>query len=380
MSKGQKLAKLLARRKTEDLQEGPGLHEAAMEAAKRGDTGGALSMLKKLQKLLQLSDEEFGRMLGQGAQGRDSVLDRRTVDSPMRKAEGGEVERPKLSRLQAIGRSLAGAVPFKGQDPEFVEYYGDIPSHLKTSLKSQWWGINPTTDELEYAGPLSDTVHAPYPDEELLRYDPETYHDMVENFNTRREQTNAIPGIVDDSVSLLGLLGVANPETQETALERVGVLEDRLRAEEGIGPPEGFPQHMASAAGFMLGQLPVPSSLIKGAIKPGGEAGSRLKQMLTATPKFGAEFLSPIIDPKVGNYLGGALFGGTLGTVLDSEDSEDIPLDIQALVEKAEAGDEEAYNELQALYDEYLEQQTELDERRESNRQLLNQIGKSGAF
>jgi len=104
---------------------------------------------------------------------------------------------------------------------------------------------------------------------------------------------------------------------------------------------------------------------------------ARTGRILGATPKAGVEFLSPIIEPRIGNYVAGALFGGGIGTLVEPGE---IPPDIQDLVSAAEAGDEEAYNQLVQIYEEYQAQQEETARRQESSEQTLEQIGQSGAF
>ena len=91
------------------LKEGPGAYEAAMAAAKAGDTESALNYLRQLQELLQLSDEDFSKMIGQGIDREPQVKFNPPVDpdldtpiggykeqrgpgSPMRKAAGGKIK------------------------------------------------------------------------------------------------------------------------------------------------------------------------------------------------------------------------------------------------------------------------------------------------
>ena len=77
-------------------------------------------------------------------------------------AEGGEVKKEKTAKdyLRALGRSLAGAVP--GTSENFHQFGEDIGGQIYrkgalpvAGFKTQWWGINPSTGELEYAGPFS---------------------------------------------------------------------------------------------------------------------------------------------------------------------------------------------------------------------------------
>ncbi|HUW45518.1 MAG TPA: twin-arginine translocation signal domain-containing protein, partial [Dehalococcoidia bacterium] len=111
-SKVEKAGGGLIRKGLKQYQKGPGLHEAAMEAAKAGDADKALEYLKQLQDILQLSDEDFSKMLGaqfdRGPQSSKYVpevdpdldapiggykADQRDPDSRMRKAGGGPIDK-----------------------------------------------------------------------------------------------------------------------------------------------------------------------------------------------------------------------------------------------------------------------------------------------
>ena len=365
MSRSARLRALLERT---DLKAGPELHAEAMSAATRGEYSEALALLERLKALLELDDEGLGQLLGQAA-GEPPVPP--LVDQLDGFAEGGSVDedRPKLSFLQAVGRSLAGAVPFKGGDPEFVETVGDLPARAVSGFKSQWWGVNPTTGEVEYAGPLSSVMHGrsrpPYPDEALLGIDPAEYRRQFKAWRDWKPAVGPIPGIIDETMALPLLADIVKPglapDLAYEAGDRADELRTRLRAESNLDEPEGFTEHLTESLGIMGGQLPIPGALIRRAPAEAAQRGalSRAGRILGATPRAGVEFLSPIIEPKIGNYIAGALFGGALGTALDPAE---VPPELEELVARAEAGDEEAYNELKRIWLEYQMQQ-EMPER-----------------
>jgi hypothetical protein len=352
------------------LKAGPSLHEAAREAIQRGDTTEALALLRQLQELLQLSDDEFSKMMGQQHSAPpaktvpvnplDEIYDPETPIGGYKHefAEGGSAkkdERPARSLLKALMSSLGGAIPFVGEEGALVgqdvgERMYELGAYPIAGLKSQWYGVDPTTGEFEYAGPGSGPA---YPDPALAMYDMEEYRRQLDAWKAAQEQTGAIPGIIDETAALPllgGMVGVPTPEFAETAGLRTEENWAKSLESLGLEEPEGLVENTLLAGGMMLGQLPIPLAWAN-RVKP---VGGWLKRVAGATPRFGMEFLSPIIEPKVANYIGGALFGGGLMTMLEPGD---IPPDIEELVKRAREGDEEAYEQLKVLYEEYQAQQ-----------------------
>lgn len=337
---GGKVSKLsdFVKRSMGDYRKGPGLHTAAEKAIAEGDTKAALAYLKQLQELLQLSNEEFGHMMS-----------RQLGEPPVKKQEGGSVDSDKRSLLRAIMQSLANQVPFVEESTR--EEIGETLSHISSGLMSQTHGINPETGELEF-GLFNPAYFIP---SEERQANPE----LQEVFERETTRTRAIPGIIDETMALplLGeVVGFEAPEFVKAAGERTAATRQKVREGIGLDAPEGFLQHLADAGGMMMGQLPVPISslskvteFLRNKLPAGKSIIGALKPV-----RMGAEFLSPIIEPKIGNYIAGALFGGGLGIILDPSE---VPPDIEALVEAAEAGDEEALAQLKQLYAEYLKQQ-----------------------
>ncbi len=342
-------------------------------------------------------DDEQGRfairaLIGPDGNEFEGTIDLREPDSleweefddwPPRRgmSKGGDVrkkERPKMDLLRAVGESLAGAVPFKGNDPEFVKAGGDIPALLATGFKSQWWGTNPTTGEYEYAGPGADAIHGrsrpSYPSDELMRIDPAAYREQYEAWRDWEDPglTGPIPGIIDETAALpllAGMFGAPVPEFAEEAGKRTEDNWQRAFESQGLEEPQGFAENTLASLGLMAGQLPVPSAWLR-RVKPAAKGAlNRLGRIGGAVPRAGIEFLSPIVEPKVANYVAGALFGGTLMTVLEPGE---VPPDIQELLERAEGGDREAYEQLKALHEEY--------EQGESDKAALREYGQSDAF
>lgn len=100
---------------------------------------------------------------------------------------------------------------------------------------------------------------------------------------------------------------IHSPEWARRAEERSSRLKEMVQKSMGVGEAEGFQQNFDEALGTMFGQVPLPASKAKGLIAREGEG---LLGRSIAAP---IEFLSPTVDPKITNYLTGAVAGGELG-------------------------------------------------------------------
>lgn len=280
-------------------------------------------------------------------------------EGPKKFAEGGSVEdddRPSLSWLRAVGRSMANQIPFI--DDETRERIGDTITHVPSGFLAQWTGTDPETGRL--LNPLDLASRAML---NMTNAD-ELYPELV---------PEAVPpGVIDETMALPLLFGEGlAPDWAVAAGERADTTRHAVRDAIGLPDPTGFLQHTADAGGMMLGQLPIPAAWFRRAKEPAQGALRKVGRVAGAIPNAGIEFLSPIIEPRIGNYIAGALFGGTIGAVLEpgEETPQDIPPDIEALVIAAENGNREAYNTLLEIYEEFERQQ--MDER-------LRQLGQLG--
>lgn len=107
------------------------------------------------------------------------------------------------------------------------------------------------------------------------------------------------PGLVDGTLALGELLGIGGGLTEGSG-ERYNALVAKLQELQGLKEADTLPEHLTEALGSMLTQIPVVS-----------QAGKVPKAL-----DFLADYISPQVVPKVSNYLGGALAGGTLSKAL----------------------------------------------------------------
>ena len=127
------------------------------------------------------------------------------------------------------------------------------------------------------------------------------------------------PGIYYNTVAIPAIAGVVDekyaPAFAVAADEKAGRIKEAVRKDMGIDAPKGALEHFAYAGGEMLGQLPVPASLMAKIV--GGAKKMGLAGKAAAAP---VEYLSPTVDPKAINYGIGTAFGGTLGTALEPDE------------------------------------------------------------
>lgn len=201
------------------------------------------------------------------------------------------------------GRRFAdgGAVLPSSKDDE--ESWSD--TYIKrplSGLASMWGGTDPETGE--FVSPAWHNLKRAWGADERRR-------------RGLPPQGRASLGIVDETVSLPalgGIIGLPVPEFAEEAEERAGATREAARQSMGLDAPHGFIENIAESAGVMAGQLPVPASVANKLklLKTSGRLGKTGKILGPA-----AEWFSPTVVPKAGNYIKGTLFGGVLGGGLD---------------------------------------------------------------
>lgn len=350
-------------------------------------------------------------------------------------AEGGDIDDEEgmtaKQFMRNVGQSLFGAVPFMGET-DLPNIGADVGEQMYkkgayplAGLVSQWWGVNPTTDDFEYAGPFSDAIHGrgrpAYPSDELLMIDPEAHHEQYLAWLNWEDpgETGAIPGIVDETALLPAMPQMiemmsdmdemeADPEGYEpfigapefalTASDRAAENWDRSLEKFGLEEPSGFVENALMSGGMMLGQVPVPAAwanklrlllpvksarvdrVLTNLGKKAGLEAAENPGILAKVAGAGPEFLFPTIEPSVANYAAGALFGGTLMTALDpGEVPENVPPDIQELISIMNEGGEEADEArkvLQAIYDAHMATQQREEEEGEERLQEMAGGGK----
>lgn len=111
-----------------------------------------------------------------------------------------------------------------------------------------------------------------------------------------------------------------DPDFAIEASNKADQIHEAVRQDMKLRAPKGLEENSQEALGVMLGQLPIPG---RAAAKAGETAANPgvMDRLAKA-----AEWFTPTVDPKVGNYGFGALTGGTLGTM---GDEEEIPTILQ---------------------------------------------------
>jgi hypothetical protein len=141
-------------------------------------------------------------------------------------------------------------------------------------------------------------------------------------------------GLLNETLSLptlLELIGVEPPEFAVHASDQADLMHNAVRDDMRLSEPHGLVENSEDALGVMLGQLPIPSKKkvdIGEAVIRG--VGPRLKRLAKSVLGSGPEFLSPTVEPKLGNYISGAGFGGILGSLGDS--GSDSPANIASQI------------------------------------------------
>lgn len=208
---------------------------------------------------------------------------------PQTKTKRGKPKNEALDHLRSMTRSLASTIGLDDDE--------DIARPI-SGFMSQYMGIDPDT------GQLTETAMR-----NLKR---------IWNADARKKaglpkEEQVWPGMLEDTVSLPAIFTDSVPDANAAA-ERAGAIHDTVRSDMGLRAPEGFAENALDAGGVMLGQLPIPSSKAKAAAS--GAMGWMKK--IAGAP---LEFFSPTVEPGIGNYLSGSLFGGGLGALADNPDS-----------------------------------------------------------
>lgn len=227
-----------------------------------------------------------------------------------------------LEALKMITSSLAGAIP--GVSDEEREKIAKHLLRVTSGVASQVYGLN-DQGEPEFGsrpGIVNEMVALP---------------ELVPSLLEGSAALNSAVGLDSYSNSQKKLAELAAkymPDAVGKASEKTDKLHRAIREGVGLSKPHGFTENAEDALGVMAGQLPVPGSLVKKLSGAVGKSAPRLASTLAASP---LEWLSPTIDPKLSNYLSGALFGGTTGTAADA---------LSPVDEKAEGGRVDTLNKL----------------------------------
>lgn len=129
---------------------------------------------------------------------------------------------------------------------------------------------------------------------------------MLIKLSSQVNRKTGLHGYADSQDKVAKWLEEIMPEVIKQAPERSGRLRDSIHRQMGLSDPRGFQENTEEALGTMLGQLPI------GAVKGGTSAGVKALKSLP-------EYLGPTIRPSVGNYGTGAVAGGIMGSMGESE-------------------------------------------------------------
>lgn len=216
-------------------------------------------------------------------------------------AEGGPVSKQKraIDYLRATADSLGHAIPFTSDDTQ--RRLSDKLARPLSGLASQVFSRDPDTQDLSlglHPGILDEVAAMPTLSEDL--------GPLMDRLN---------PGMMMVPADVRAAMHRA-PDWAHRAQERTTDNYKSARRGMGLDEPHGFVDNTLESLGVMSGQLPVPGAMVRKASKMLSPA-SRLGKIASRVGGAGMEWLTPTIEPKVGNYVKGAMFGGTTGGATD---------------------------------------------------------------
>jgi hypothetical protein len=250
--------------------------------------------------------------------------------------------RERIKRTGVPLWSAAGLVPLEDEREEFQsggrvrrdpsktlerhrEYDPRLGDRALTALRSQWSAIDPDTGE------------------------PRSVFLDWEGVDPRDKPA---PGIVDEVRAIPAMFGWDVLGSQD-AMDRTEETMSKLMEREGLDPPSTLGEHAATSLGYMAGQMPIPAGA---AAKAGAGALSKIRRGLDMA----SEFFTPAVTPLAG-YGAGTALGAGIGVAGQKTTEELDRMErqtgmeevVSALVARAEAGDEEAMDVLEAMMSHY---------------------------
>lgn len=186
-------------------------------------------------------------------------------------AEGGSIEEPDDSSLTTISRTL-GKVPLIGKDLQRIgtraaqQFYGlDKKGHVVAGGRAWTEKQGGTPMAL-----LDEAAAAPGSIAGLVNtLKNAVYDSTMPGLNENPEVAGFIHGVGS----------IPTPQFSKDASERLGMLEDRITNNTGVGPPRGWRQNAEDMAGNML--TPVPMT---GALKEANAARRAMEFMIPVRP------------------------------------------------------------------------------------------------
>lgn len=241
----------------------------------------------------------------------------------------GKKKNESLALLRAITKSMAGAIP--GASPEIRNLVDDSLARPISGFASQFVGED-TDHPGEVVFPPWDNLKKSWRADERRKA------------GLPREK-RAMPGMVQDTLSLPSIFG-GGPKWAMEASESADRIHGAVNEDMGLQPAQGFRQHGLESLGMMGAQIPVAGGAKKKVQMTKG-ALELLKKYSKQAAMSPFEFFLPTIDPRVSNYVTGAVAGGGLGTLGDDV-ADEIP--IPHAVSRAKGGKVSRMRTLLELY------------------------------
>lgn len=190
-------------------------------------------------------------------------------------------------------------------------------SRILSGIASQWYGLdeggNPSAGETP--GLVYETKALGALPTTLARAGLDAYAGwFAKNFmGIPPEQA-----LQDPMYNLVKKEMLSDPEWATKAAEKADLIHKAVREDMRLKAAHGFEENFNESLGVMLGQLPIPGKLATKGVEGVAAAPSALRRI-----EQGAEWFTPTVEPKVGNYLTGAGVGAGIGTL---GDEEEIPM------------------------------------------------------
>ncbi len=205
------------------------------------------------------------------------------------------LQHPDEASAEEVGHTTGGGFA-EGGSVSTLDQLKDLAKRFGLGFSTQWSGLDPK-------GKARSAIYNDYEaPRDQWSYNPEAGMDLPPQRGVR-------PGMVDELASLpslaatLGTLGhYQGPQFSQDAGKRAQDLDEALRVQMDVKPPEGVLQHAAEAAGAMFGQIPVPFEA------PATESAGVARRVLGPI----AEWFSPTIKPSIANYAVGTGAGTAL--------------------------------------------------------------------
>lgn len=295
------------------------------------------------KKASDLTDEEFNQWL-EAFNRKKEARRRRLEEDEEGFQEGGEVD----TGLSRLGELVSKPWEWLYEKTPAYEFMAHAPNVLTAGYIPEGDPGAAYERDVKLSKLLASGLSS-----QVMGADPETGEPKL----------GARPGLIDETLAIPTLMEIGGgtpPEWATEAAERQEALREKIGEEVDVEPAEGLMEHGFESLGIMGGQLPVPGQMFKSIASKLKEAGGLGQALRWGTAPFraGVEWLSPVVEPKLLNYLIGAGFGGTMGALGDEGPAAEAGYkNLEELLGDVERGNEEAEAILMKMLREYKAQQ-----------------------